>query len=123
MTWTYDQSTGDLFHDGEHVGTGYSGKGRKLAEGRNNPDLQHVRNVGPIPGRHWRIGNAENHPTTGPLSIRLTPKTGTNTFGRAGFLIHGNNSANDASTGCIIMARGIREEILASDDKDLEVVA
>jgi hypothetical protein len=122
MTWTYDQSTGDLFHNGQFVGTGYSGKGRTREQGRNNGQLEHQRGIGPIPRGRWRIGRSENHPHTGPISIRLSP-VGHEAHGRSGFLIHGNNAADDASTGCIIMARSIRLEIIGSGDKDLEVVA
>ena len=121
MTWRYDQSTGDLFHDDEFVGTGYSGAGRTLAEGRNNPEMEAAKERGPIPAGEWQIGSAHNSDHTGPLSITLTP-VGHNAFGRSGFLMHGNNKADNASHGCIIMARGIREQVLASGDHRLEVV-
>lgn len=45
QAWTCAQKTGELQQDGEHVATGYSGAG----EGKNNPKMQSVRNVGPIP--------------------------------------------------------------------------
>ena len=56
---------------------------------------------------------------------RLTPQSGTNTYGRDGFLIHGDNTAmnHTASHGCIILPRIVRAGIDASDDKVLEVVA
>lgn len=122
MTWMYHQSTGDLFHNALFVGTGYSGKGKTLAEGRNNGALEDVARVGPIPRGEWKIGNPVNKPHTGPLSMPLSP-VGHDAHGRSAFLIHGNNAANNASIGCIIMAKGIRSDIAASGDHVLQVVA
>jgi hypothetical protein len=51
----------------------------------------------------------------------LTP-VGHNALGRAGFLIHGNNVTNDASTGCVILGPAFRTQIANSPDKDLNVV-
>ena len=121
MTWRYDQSTGDLTHDGAFVGTGYSGAGRTLAEGRNNPAMEAEKKKGPIPAGDWTIGAARKSDHTGPVSMDLTP-VGHDAHGRTEFMIHGNNTADNASEGCIIMARGIRDEIAASADRDLEVV-
>lgn len=121
MTWRYDQSSGDLEHNGEFVGTGYSGAGRLLHEGRNNPAMEHLREKGPIPAGKWSIGAARTSAKTGPVCMDLTP-VDHNAHGRSAFQIHGNNKADNASTGCIILARGIREQIDASGDRDLEVV-
>lgn len=123
MTWTYDQSSGDLFHNGSFVGTGYSGKGRTREQGRNNGDMQATREVGPIPRGRWKIGHALDRPNTGPVSIPLSPGSPGVGLHRDGFFIHGNNQADDASTGCIVLARGLRLEIAGSGDLDLEVVA
>jgi len=122
MTWIYDQSTGDLTHDDEFVGTGYSGAGRKPAEGRNNPAMEGVKKKGPIPAGEWRIGAPRDSAHTGPFSIDLSP-VNHDAHGRSAFMIHGNNKADNASEGCIIMARGIRETIVASKDTKLVVVA
>jgi Tlde1 domain len=121
MTWRYDQSTGDLEHNGEFAGTGYSGAGRTLAEGRNNPAMEAVRQKGPIPAGEWRIGPAHAGAHTGPVSMDLTP-VGHDAHGRTAFLIHGDNTAHNASEGCIILARGIRDQIAASGDRQLIVV-
>jgi hypothetical protein len=45
MTWQYQQSTGQLSHNNIPIASGYSGHDN----GVNNPDLQNVHNVGPIP--------------------------------------------------------------------------
>ena len=122
MTWTYKAKTGSLFHDGDFVTVGYSGRG----EGLNNPDMEGVHNVGPIPRGEWSIGPAFHHPAKGPVVMRLTPKEGTETFGRDAFLIHGDSVAHPgehlASEGCIIIDRPTRRGIANSDDDALEVV-
>lgn len=121
MTWVYDQSTGDLTHEGDFSGTGYSGAGRTLAEGRNNPDMEAVRSCGPIPCGKWSIGPVHDSATTGPMTMDLNP-VGHDAHGRTVFRIHGDNKASNASHGCIVLARGIREEIATSADKTLVVV-
>lgn len=118
--WTYDQSSGQLFRDGQIVGTGYAGNG----EGKNNPAMQHVSNVGPIPRGRYRIGPPHDTKLHGPFVLPLTEDPANEMFGRSGFLIHGDSIAapGTASEGCIIMARSIREKIYLSDDRMLEVV-
>jgi hypothetical protein len=122
--WKYGQSTGDLFDPhGRFVGTGYSGAGRTLKEGRNNPKMEDVPNKGPIPRGLYRIGPARTHPRLGPLAMPLTP-IGHDCHGRSGFFIHGDNTAGDASHGCVILGRPFRVAIDASrvDAGQLEVV-
>ena len=121
MPWTYSQSTGELRHNGELVGTGYSGAGRAASTGRNNPAMQTSANRGPIPQGQWRIGPAHNRLHKGPTVMALTA-VGHNAFGRSGFLIHGDNPTNNASEGCIILGPAIRRQIAASGDPSLSVV-
>ena len=45
MTWTYEQSTGILKHNGVFIISGYAGFG----EGKNKSSMQCVSNVGPLP--------------------------------------------------------------------------
>ena len=118
MPWIYSQTTGDLTRDGQLIASGYSGAGA----GRNNPAEQAVPNVGPIPQGRYRIGPAFEAPVQGPCTMPLTPD-GHHALGRFGFLIHGDNAAHDASTGCIILPPEAREQIAASPDRELEVVA
>jgi hypothetical protein len=117
MTWTYSQTTGDLTLNNAAVGKGYSGTGA----GRDNPAMQGVRNVGPIPQGTYEIGAPHDTTTHGPYVMRLTPLPQTVTFGRAGFLIHGDNKRHDASHGCIILARDIRHKIWSSGDRRIQV--
>ena len=72
-------------------------------------------------GGHYSIGPQHTDPTRGPTVMALTP-VGHNALGRTGFLIHGNNIANDASTGCVILPPNIRSQIANSTDHDLNVV-
>lgn len=116
MSWTYSQTTGQLVHNGRVVATGYSGTGH----GRNNPDLEDARNVGPVPRGQYTIGPVHDTRTHGPRVMALTP-VGHDARGRDGFLIHGDNSRHDASTGCVILPRDVRDQISSSGDNEIEV--
>lgn len=120
MPWVYHQRTGELWLDGALLGDGYSGHGF----GKNNPALQKVKNVGPIPQGDYLIGNAFTDPERGTVVMPVTPKLGTDTWGRYGFLIHGDSVLNpgQASDGCIILGPDLRLQISSSDDRDIEVV-
>jgi len=119
MAWGYFQRTGDIVHDAEHVGKGYSGYGGYC----NKADFEHVRDNGPIPRGWYRIGHAENHAKLGPYAMSLTP-VGHTAHGRTGFYIHGESKKNfgGASTGCIILSLDIRKTIANSGDVDLQVI-
>jgi hypothetical protein len=121
MPWTYSQSTGQLHRDGAIVGTGYSGAGTTTATGRNNGAMQAVANAGPIPTGQYAISGLHNSAQTGPNVMDLTP-VGHNAFGRTSFQIHGNNAANNASHGCIILPPAVRLQIGNSGDTVLNVV-
>jgi hypothetical protein len=54
--------------------------------------------------------------------MRLTPFPGTQTYGRDGFLIHGDNVLHDASQGCIILDRAVRNRISSSGGNRLNVL-
>jgi type VI secretion system (T6SS) effector TldE1-like protein len=122
FAWTYAQNTGELQQDGRHAATGYSGAG----EGRNNPAMESVPNVGPIPRGEWRIiGPPRNSADHGPYVLKLEPTADTETFGRSGFLMHGDSKQHpgSASQGCIILPRAVRESVWNSGDRDVKVVA
>jgi|SRR5438067_6173148 len=116
MPWQYSQRTGNLYRDTVWVGAGYSGAGW----GRNNPELEEVRNLGPIPRGRYRIGAAHDTADHGPHVMALAPVLH-NAHGRTGFLIHGDNSTHTASQGCIILGPHIRSQISESADTELEV--
>lgn len=120
--WTYKQSTGQLFKSGGAlVATGYSGHG----EGKNNPSLQSVHDVGPIPRGTYIIHAPINTEQHGPYVLRLEPFAENEEFGRGGFLMHGDSKEHpgEASLGCIIMPRNVREQVWNSGDAHIVVVA
>ena len=119
MPWQYSQSTGQLTRNGIVVDTGYSG----APAGRNNPLMQQMRNIGPIPQGRYSIGIPRNSDEYGPHVMDLTPILHS-AFGRTEFLIHGerrNGPAGNASQGCIIFGPTIRHQISASGDRELVV--
>lgn len=125
--FTYRQVDGLMLDpDGNPLGAGYSGGncGRN-PEGKNNPGMEDVAEVGPLPRGEYEIGVPVDTLTHGPFVLPLAPCSGNEMFGRSGFLIHGDSVVNpgNASEGCIILARNVREEIAASSDKKLMVIS
>lgn len=121
MAWTYKQTSGALLSpEGILQAFGYSGRG----EGVNNPAMQGIEDVGPIPEGTYEIGEAFTDPKKGPLVMRINPRPGTETFGRSGFEMHGDNRHlnRTASRGCIIQPHNVRLAVSTSADKTLVVV-
>jgi hypothetical protein len=124
--WTWQQRTGMLLQNGVFVAKGYSGKG----VGKNNPGMQHVAGVGPIPVGNWKMLRVYDSAKVGPFAIVLDKVDATrgddrdDDSGRGAFRIHGDSSSNfgNASNGCIILPRAIRDKIWKSGDRDLQVV-
>jgi lipoprotein-anchoring transpeptidase ErfK/SrfK len=114
----YRQLDGEITLDGNFEAYGYSGSG----VGKNNPDLENVPNVGPIPrGRYLIQQPPYDDPHKGQIVFRLTP-VGHDAHGRSGFLIHGDNITHTASHGCIIAGRLVRQAIRDDNETELEVV-
>jgi len=102
-----DDQTGQQYYNGQ----GYSG----TKDGRNNPDAQDEENIGVIPEGSWQLeGNWYNDPSRvghkglGRNVMRLRPLPGNECLKAKKracntFRIHGNNQANDASEGCIVL--------------------
>ena len=119
--WRYEQATGKLIDDrGNVVAIGYSGHGA----GKNNPLMQAVSNTGPIPVGVYTIEAPVMSKTHGPYAMALNPDPEDDMFGRSGFLMHGDSflQPGQASLGCIIVSRDIRELVWESGDHQLEVV-
>lgn len=118
--WQYKQSTGELTLIGENYetveGHGYSG----FEAGKNNPAMQDIPCVGPIPQGSYMIRGAINSPTHGPLAMPLVPAASNQMFGRSEFLIHGDSieDPGNASRGCIILPHDVRVAINASEDAE-----
>jgi RHS repeat-associated protein len=136
LEWVYEQSTGRMWHVNESTGVialrgvGYAGHGL----GVNNPEYDFVRrtrtepNAGPLPqGTYTILKQGLNITVDGrrlPGSMRLVPHKGNTMYGRSGFLIHGDNRAQNrtASTGCPILPPRLRDIIGNSGDDILRVV-
>ena len=123
MTWFWRQRQGALWHGDNHIADGYSG----APEARNDPAREQESNVGPLPRGIYRIGSPRDLQggEHGPFVLPLTACGSDPTFGRGGFLIHGDSKTapGTASHGCIILPRDIRERIAASNDLFLVVVS
>lgn len=118
--WTYCQSSGKLYEGTQEIGQGYSG----YAHGKNNPSFQEVHDVGPIPAGDYNLSRPYNDHERGPIVMRLTPVAKTNTFGRDGFLMHGDSihDPGTASHGCIIMPATVRAYVAQKGGTLLRVV-
>ncbi len=116
---TYSQTSGEMRNASSVLlGTGYAGRG----EGVNNPALQNVHNVGPLPQGVYTINPPVNTTTHGPYVMWLTPDPSNEMFGRSGFGIHADEIANPgkhlASTGCIVMSNEARVAIWTAAQAD-----
>ena len=117
----YERTLGKISSEtGSIFGYGYSGNG----EGKNNPSMENIHNVGPLPKGLYFIGEPYDSPHTGPFTLPLTPDPSNNMFGRSGFKIHGDSISDpgNASDGCICAPRKVREEINNCTDKKLYVI-
>jgi hypothetical protein len=120
--WTYQQSTAKLQSPTKVITTfGWAGQGA----GKNNPAMQNVHNVGPLPVGTYTISEPHDSPRTGPYTMNLIPDPSNNMLGRADFRIHGASKTNPelSSEGCMIQPRVIRENIWNSGDRTLVVIA
>jgi len=124
--WTWNQAEGKIYRNGKFVSAGYSGKAR----GKNNPALQGVRGVGPIPRGNWKILRVYDSDKVGRFAIvldKVDARPGDDkddVTGRGAFRIHGDSNIHpgEASDGCIILPYTVRQLIWKSNDRDLEVV-
>jgi RHS repeat-associated protein len=132
LYWWYNQASGQLYeiNPGAQpvaVGrNGYAGGNQgQNPEGVNNPALQHLQNVGPLPEGHYTIGQAYYHPKLGAVTMNLDPLPSTHMYGRNLMRIHGDNSSQNqsASQGCIVQNRPTRNRINNSLDRLLYVAA
>ena len=126
----YQQSTGVIKaiptspwqnHPYLYPGRGYSGAGVF----KNNPEAESLKDKGPIPkGEYGILGPPAQTADHGPYVLHLYAKPGTETYGRSGFLIHGDSVTDPgtASKGCIVLDRRIRQIIWESGDRDLRVI-
>lgn len=123
----YQIDTGCLtIHGGalpDFVAYGYSG----LEECKNRSSKVAIHHRGPIPPGVYRISPPRTSKNSGPITMDLTPMSGTDTHGRSAFEIHGDSAEHPgaASHGCIVMNRMTRLQIaktVAAGDDLLTVV-
>ncbi|MHB1571984.1 MAG: RHS repeat-associated core domain-containing protein, partial [Solirubrobacteraceae bacterium] len=128
LYWQYSQSTGTLVHISDQTGkttATYYGSYSGFGKGLNNPNMESVRNMGPIPQGDWSIGPPHSDGHLGPFVMNLSPMPGTNTFGRTLFRWHGNLKSGPpfrASHGCIVSSPWVRHIVWKSGDHKLVVV-
>lgn len=106
----YEQATGDLLDEtNNHVATGYAGR----EQGKNNPDMQNVKGIGPLPRGWYTIEPPSDDATVGKYAMRLVPDASNEMFGRNSFFVHGDSLEHPglASHGCIVLPRAIREKL------------
>jgi hypothetical protein len=112
-TARYSQSTGQLWEvmeDGstQLLGTGWAGNN----EGKNNPAMQDVHDVGPLPRGLYYIGPPLRESYLGPYAMPLSPHPNNQMFGRDGFYIHGAamdpEKRGQESRGCIVQMHDVR---------------
>ena len=123
----YSQSTGIWTMPNGTTFQGWAGN----TTGMNNPAMQNVKDVGPLPQGFYTIGPWQDgimygpsFARLGPFITRLTPDPENEMFGRNDFCCHGANAANQSmsSDGCIIQNRPAREAIASSGENRLQVV-
>ena len=120
----YEQSTGAIYLEDKllcRYPDSYSGFGN----GRNNPAYEKVPDCGPIPKGDWDIVRwYPQYEGKGALVARLVPKIATETYGRDGFLIHGDSIEHpgQGSHGCIIAPLAVRRILSALPASDNTLV-
>lgn len=120
--FTFTISRGTIGQNGELLDAhAYSGQ----PQAKNDPARVREHCVGPIPPGTYKIGPAFTDAHKGPFVMRLEPLIGTDTFGRDGFMIHGDSiiAPGTASEGCVITSLETRVKIAAARDRVLRVVA
>ena len=128
MSWTYQQASG-CFTDpnGAIQAVAYSGNGPD----KNNPASEALEGHGPIVRGLWTaVSVIAEHPHLGPFVIVLEPDDETRAkvlaYGRDpdSFRIHGervNPPYGEASDGCIVTSRDIRQLFWQSGDREVLV--
>lgn len=116
MNINYSQSTGIITKDDGTVlvpaGHAWAGHG----EGKNNPAMEQVHCIGPLPRGTYTLGAWGKHDELGPDSCHLTQTEG-ESYGRDGFYIHGPSQDpikhGQESKGCIVVEHDYRIGIIA----------
>ena len=123
----YSQTKGTVTGPKGQLGKGWAGNGK----GKNNPALQELSCVGPLPQGLYTIRWLSDEEATqhhlGPMIAQLTPDKSNKMFGRDAFYIHGPAvdpmKYGQESKGCIVLIRPDRLSVKNSGDNRLQVVA
>jgi hypothetical protein len=134
--WQFEVTTGkQIDSSGEVRGIGYAGGDcGQRPDGVNNPALENVKNVGPIPTGNYTADRMLLHNyELGHYVIHLSPDVTTRAkiiaYGRDpdSFFWHGDDvgmpGKRSASDGCIVGALDVRELFWNGADHELQVIA
>jgi hypothetical protein len=123
--WVFVQNSGNVlrdFGDGKYSiqGHAYAGKGT----GKNNPDFQTVKDVGPLPCGFYLIGEPIDHPHLGLFAMPLLPDPSNVMYDRGDFWWHGENAKHpgESSNGCVVSSPLLRHAVHDSKDNLLRVI-
>src|ERR1017187_3142261 len=120
--WEYQQTAHTILRPDGSVLTNqsYSGHGAGL----NNPAMQNIPNVGPIPQGPYTLSPFFTHPLLGKLVARFMPKPGNTECGRSGCDLHGDNQYLNprGMGGGGVVGEPYRLEISQSADTDWMVI-
>jgi hypothetical protein len=117
----YDRKTGRWTRaDGSLIGIGWAGQG----EGKNNPDMDNVPKIGPLPAGFYTILDPHDSPATGKYTMNLVPDSSNDMKGRSLFRIHGASASHPetSSEGCIVQPHDARLAGWNEGDHQLEVL-
>jgi hypothetical protein len=120
MPWTFKIEEGKILEPlGSILSNGYAGHG----VGVNNIFDEAIKDVGPIPEGFYHMGKWYDDPEKGKIVCHLIPFPETQTYGRGGFMIHGDSILHpgQASLGCLIAPYNTRFEMSQSEDQVLQV--
>lgn len=117
--WTFNQSNGEIRDGGQLVGVGYAGAG----EGKNNPAMQEVHNIGPLPCGLYEIGEPKEGTHMGHFAVELIPHDSNEMFGRGEFFWHGDDGKGTASEGCVCSSYAVRHMAYSGQDRTLKVIS
>lgn len=124
MTWVYSQSSGILTDNAGitgHTFQCYAGFGA----GKNNPAMQNIPNIGPLPCGIYDQVELLLESDHGPYAIRLAPRPENVMFSRAGFMLHGDSIERPgcASHGCICRSPKPDRQIVWESQQPIQVIA
>lgn len=119
--WMFEQATGEFLDETNTiVAAGYAGR----EAGKNNPDMQNVKGIGPLP-RGWYTAQEPNQDAVvGAFAMRLIPDGQNEMYGRNSFFMHGDSNEHPglASHGCIVLPHNVREMFWNSGNHRIQVV-